>query len=177
MTAEAAALLSAPLEALVVTRLADMRYRGQGYSVRVPLDSAHHGHALVSRLRERFEQAYRTQYGRTHDDVPIELVNLRVIVRSRFGSAVRPPPVHAARGDVLAARKGSRRAYFGERSGVVECPVFDRYRLGAGHRFEGAAFVEERETTIVIWPGGAFEVDEHGMVVVTVDDQGRPHGH
>jgi N-methylhydantoinase A len=172
MTAEAAQLLRAPLEALQVTRLADMRYRGQGYSVRVPVQASQDGSSLVARMRDAFEQAYTAQYGRTHDDVPIELVNLRVIARSRYGNAVRPPPVPAASGDVSRARKGSRRAYFGERLGSVDCPVFDRYRLGSGHRYEGAAFVEERETTIVIWPGGRFEVDEHGMVVVTIGDPG-----
>ncbi len=67
----------------------------------------------------------------------------------------------------MQARKGTRRAWFGG-AGHVDCPVFDRYRLAAGHRHEGAAFVEERETTTVIGPGGGFEVEAHGMLVVKV---------
>ena len=49
----------------------------------------------------------------------------------------------------MDARKGMRRAYFGK-DGMHDCPVFDRYRLGAGHAHKGAAFVEERETTTLI---------------------------
>ncbi|MCX7158523.1 MAG: hypothetical protein NT176_05035, partial [Proteobacteria bacterium] len=64
-------------------------------------------------------------------------------------------------------RKGTRRAYFGV-AGHVECPVFDRYKLAAGHRHAGAAFVEERETTTVIGPGGAFTVNEYGMLMIDV---------
>ncbi len=173
MAAEAAGLLGTPLQALRISRFADMRYRGQGYNVRVPLGAPGEGRVQVSRLRALFQDAYSGQYGRTYDDVPIELINLRVIAASRLTRAVRPPPVPAASGDALAACKGRRQAYFGAHHGLVDCPVFDRYRLGSGHHHEGAAFVEERETTIVIWPGGSFEVDPHGMIVVTIGDRER----
>jgi N-methylhydantoinase A/oxoprolinase/acetone carboxylase beta subunit len=67
----------------------------------------------------------------------------------------------------MQARKGMRRAYFGK-EGMHDCPIFDRYRLGAGHAYKGAAFVEERETTTLIGPAGGFTVNEYGMLVVDV---------
>lgn len=48
----------------------------------------------------------------------------------------------------------------------MDCPVYDRYRLRAGHRGEGPAFVEERETTTVIGPHATFEVDANGVLVI-----------
>ena len=69
-------------------------------------------------------------------------------------------------GSAETARKGTRRAWFG--AGFVDCPVFDRYRLGAGHAHQGAAFVEERETTTLVGPGGRFEVNDYGMLIIHV---------
>jgi N-methylhydantoinase A len=46
--------------------------------------------------------------------------------------------------------------------------VYDRYALTAGQTFEGPAIVEERESTLVIGPGGKFEQLASGNIIVTV---------
>jgi len=164
MGAEAAALLKAQPQAMAVERIADMRYRGQGYNVRVKLAA---GAVSLAAMRERFEAEYKLHYGRIYPDVEIELVNLRIVARLPASKPFMPARLAPARGDVMQARKGTRRAWFGA-AGHVECPVFDRYKLGAGHAYTGAAFVEERETTTVIGPGSFFEVNEYGMLIVHV---------
>lgn len=166
MRDEAAALLEAPPEALVLERIADMRYRGQGYDVRVRLDA---GTTHPAAMRGRFEDEYRQRYGRVYEDVPIELVNLRLVARRPAARPFEPARVAAASGGIESARKGVRRAWFGRASGHLDVPVFDRYRLRAGHAHRGAAFVEERETTTLVGPGGSFEVNEYGMVVIHVE--------
>lgn len=169
MQCEAAQLLQTGNSALIVQRSADMRYRGQGYNIRVELPSGEACFRLDStQLTQAFEAEYRKRYGRTYEDVSIELVNLRLTARIQPQRPYVPPELARATGDVLDARKGTRRAYFGARLGYVECPVFDRYRLRAGHGFVGAAFVEERETTTVIGPRGAFRVDRFGVLIVEV---------
>ncbi len=164
MAAESAVLLKCKAEALKLSRIADMRYRGQGYNVRVPLGD---GGADITAMREHFEAEYRLHYGRVYPDVEIELVNLRLVARLPAARECVPPKAAAAKGGVMEARKGVRRAWFGA-AGFVDCPVFDRYRLAAGHSHRGAAFVEERETTTVIGPGGGFDVNAYGMLVVHV---------
>ena len=171
MQADAAALLQSGNPAMIVQRSADMRYRGQGYNIHVELPS---GNALSqldsAELARVFEAEYTRRYGRVYADVSIELVNLRLTTRIPPRRPYAPPELPRATGDVLEASKGTRRAYFGARAGYVECPVFDRYRLRAGHRFVGAALVEERETTTVVGPSGAFEVDRFGVLVVDVGE-------
>jgi N-methylhydantoinase A len=165
---EARTLLNAPAGDVEFATVVEMRYRGQGYNVRVslPTDSAPPKPERPS-LIEQFEAHYRQQYGRVYTDVEIELVNVRVVARLQPEHRFEPQLVPPAKGDVLEARKGSRRAYFGK-DGMHDCPVFDRYRLGAGHAYKGAAFVEERETTTLIGPAGGFSVNEYGMLVVDV---------
>ena len=69
-------------------------------------------------------------------------------------------------GTARNARKGSRPAYFGDAQGLLDTPVFDRYRLAPGVTMEGPAIIEERESTIVIGPGGQVWIDEFLSVVV-----------
>jgi N-methylhydantoinase A len=164
MAAEAAQLLKCAPAALRLARIADMRYRGQGYNVRVPLDDSG---ANLAAIRSRFEAEYQVRYGRVYPDVEIELVNLRLMASLPARRAYVPPRLPSAQGDATQATKGTRRAWFGA-AGFIDCPVFDRYRLAAGHAHDGPAFVEERETTTVIGPNGGFRVNEYGMLVIRV---------
>ena len=164
MLIEAAHLLKVAPDTLKAERIADLRYRGQGYNVRVSLGAA----ALdTASIRERFEAEYKLHYGRVYSDVEIELVNLRLNARQPAAKPFVPAKLAAAAGGIESARKGTRRACFGS-AGYLECPVFDRYKLGAGHGYAGAALVEERETTTVVGPGGEFSVNEYGMLMIDV---------
>jgi N-methylhydantoinase A len=58
--------------------------------------------------------------------------------------------------------------YVPECSGFIQCPVYDRYRLGAGASVEGPAVIEERETTVVLLPSDRAVVDEWGNLVIDV---------
>jgi N-methylhydantoinase A len=161
--AEGARMLQAGGGDCEVQRAADMRYRGQGYNIRIKWPA---GDFDASTLRALFEREYTARYGRAYSDVAVELVNLRVVVSLARGAPFQPALLRAATQPVSMALKGRRRAYFGKRVGFIDCPVYDRYRLEAGHRAPGPAFVEERETTTVIGAGAAFEVDRYGVLVI-----------
>jgi N-methylhydantoinase A len=50
--------------------------------------------------------------------------------------------------------------------GFVATPVYDRYRLAPGATFDGPAIVEERESTVIVGPGGRCHIDaQHNLVV------------
>jgi N-methylhydantoinase A len=65
---------------------------------------------------------------------------------------------------VDAALRSRRPAFFGGR--FVETPVYDGDEIGHGHRIEGPAIVEERFTTIVVYPGWLAELDAHGNYLI-----------
>lgn len=165
---EARNLLKTPAGKVEFSTVVEMRYRGQGYNIRVSFAA---GAELPKLAREtlvaQFETHYRQQYGRVYTDVEIEVVNVRVVARLQPEYRFEPQRAAHVTGHVMQARKGMRQAYFGK-DGLHDCPVFDRYRLGAGHEHTGAAFIEERETTTLIGPGGRFSVNEYGMLVIDV---------
>jgi N-methylhydantoinase A len=149
MEAEGRALVArAGVEAAETTIRAAMRYAGQGYGVEAEVSALDH-----DALRAAFEAEYRRLYGRTEPGLPVECVGWRVIVSG-------PTPhldlaaTAAPRG---GARKGTRQAWFGGR--FVEAAVWDRAGLKPGDAIEGAALVEERESTLVLPPGARAACD------------------
>jgi N-methylhydantoinase A len=144
-------------------RTADMRYVGQGHEVSVPLPNGKLSASHLSEIQRSFESVYLTLYGRKGPDVPLEVVNWRVVA-----TGPNPPmdfrlPQKANGGGAL---KGKRRAYFPEREGYVETPVYDRYAFKPGATFTGPAIVEERESTLIVGARGRGRVDNQLNIIV-----------
>ena len=51
----------------------------------------------------------------------------------------------------------------------VDTPVYDGDLVGAGHTIEGPAIVEEKFTTIVLYPGHRAELDAMGNYSITIE--------
>ena len=58
--------------------------------------------------------------------------------------------------------------YFPEYKGFTECPVYDRYRMRPGTTLTGPAIVEEKESTLVVGPGGKLSIDEYLNAIVEI---------
>ena len=142
---------------------ADVRYQGQGDSITVELtDDVRSLDAGI--LIESFQSAYLRLFGSSPPDVDAEVLTWRVRVtgetpRSRIDAFI------SSTGD---AQKGTRQMWFSETKGMVEAAVYDRYNLSPGVEFEGPAVIEERESTVVLGPGGLATVDESGNLVVEI---------
>lgn len=169
MEAEGAATLAGagvPPHDMTFRRTVEMRYRGQGHEVPVPLPDGPLSDASRPALAAAFEDVYTRLYGRTAPGVALETLTWRVVA-----SGPRPEISLAAsdagNGDAAAALKGERPIYRPEAGGFVSVPVYDRYRLGPGAAFAGPAVVEERESTVIIG-GGATRVDEYRNLVVSL---------
>jgi N-methylhydantoinase A len=139
-------------------RVADMRYVGQGHEVSVPLPDGNLRTTHAAEISARFEQIYETLYGRRGPDVPLEVINWRVVAAGpRPQMNIRLSTDHPTKNN---QRKGCRLAFFPERGGYVDTPVYDRYSLQPGFEFAGPAIVEERESTLIIGGHGQARVDE-----------------
>ncbi|MGZ9215159.1 MAG: hydantoinase/oxoprolinase family protein [Candidatus Binatia bacterium] len=149
-------------------RTADLRYIGQGHEVSVALPDGVLGVGDLPRIAAEFERTYESLYGRKGPDVPLEVINWRVVASGpRPDMNLKLPRNSTHGGD---ARKGSRLAYFPETNGYVETAIYDRYTLEPGMRFNGPAIVEERESTLIVGAGGLARVDERLNVVVELGD-------
>ncbi|HEX2483278.1 MAG TPA: hydantoinase/oxoprolinase family protein, partial [Methylomirabilota bacterium] len=144
---------------------ADMRYVGQGYELSVPFPDRPVDGRTVTALRDAFDRVYALRYGYSDANAAVELITVSVTVTGA-GPAVRLPEQPTGARDVAEARKPDRSAYFPETGGYVQCAVYDRARLPVGARIEGPAVVEEPESTTVLPPGTAAEVDPWANLLV-----------
>jgi len=154
--------------AITYQRTADMRYVGQGHEVSVNLPDGILRSANLPQIGLAFEETYKALYGRKGPDVPLEVINWRVVA----SGPVPEMNCKLARDTANRAdpRKGSRSAYFPEQGRYVETTVYDRYALMPGMKFSGPAIVEERESTLIIGTRGHAHVDERLNVIVEMSD-------
>ena len=166
MEVQAAAVVreSAVAGAVAQLRSADARYAGQGYELNVALPPGVLAEADLRRFRAAFDEAYADRYGYASPEEPVEIVNWKL---SAVAAGARLTlPKQTPRGGADQALKARRAAYFPEKGGYVETPVYDRYRLSPGVTLVGPAVIEERESTSVLPPGCGARVDDYGSLLV-----------
>jgi len=139
----------------------DLRYAGQGYELRTPLDGLYDAGVTAATLgaaRLRFDERHAQIHGHSATDRPVEIVSYRVRLRvavpkyqPREETPVAPRPAEAA-------RKGARAVCF---DGAKPTPaaLYERDRLDAGAEFAGPAIIEQFDATTAIPPGWRATVD------------------
>jgi len=163
---------SVPAETITFRRSADVRYRRQGYDLTVEVPDGPLGPGSEDAIKAAFEAAYRAIYGQTPDNVELDVISWRVVAAGPMPRLALPKAETGA-GDVAAAIKGRRAIYLADEEAMVEVPVYDRYRLAAGARFEGPAVVEERESTVILAGPCTAHVDEHANLIVDLEGAAR----
>ncbi len=148
-----------------MSRTAEVRYAGQGHELDVPVPPGPLGPEVLSAIQGAHAEVYAAHYGYAElPGVPLEATNWKLEIASVAPPVALAAPAQAA-GD---PSKGSRPLYLHENGGFVDCPVYDRYRLGIGASVTGPAVIEERETTALLLSGDRAHVDEHGNLVIEI---------
>ena len=149
------------------SRVADMRYTGQGHELHVPLPEGPLNTQYREAVKERFEAQYRAVFGRANPGMRVEGINWRLFGQGK-PRHLPPPggPGAPFAGQENAALKATRDVFSQERGGYLPTPVYDRYRLPPAVVFSGPAVIEERESTAVVEPSGSFHVDAASNLVI-----------
>lgn len=150
--------------AMEFRRQVDLRYVGQSHELTLPLAAGALGPAQLAQLLAQFHRTHERAYGFSAPEEDVELVSVRL---SAIGQIAKPALAPLAKAAGEATAKGNRPVYFAEREGFVDCPVYDRYALGADAVVQGPAIVEEIDSTTVVHPQYQVRVDEVGQMVLT----------
>lgn len=144
-----------------LTAAYELRYRGQAFELAV----AGELHAQPDELRAGFEAIHEERYGYRDAEQELELVTLRVSA-TLPGAEVSLSEVQEGR-EGQAGREG-REPERGEREGTLdgERITFATVRglVPTGTEIEGPCVVELPESTLLVPPGWAGEVDETGTI-------------
>jgi N-methylhydantoinase A len=136
----------------------DMHYLGQTHTLSVPLES---NEFTTTGVMAAFERAYEAAFGRTLKGVAAKVLNLRVAAighRPKFDlrtmaptSTAMPVPRHR---DVWMEGAWHKTA------------IYPRMELPVGAKIAGPAILEQPDTTILVEPGFAAQVDAFGNLVI-----------
>lgn len=148
-------------------RQVEMRYVGQSYELTLPVKNNELMAADITQMLEQFHREHERAYGHSAPGEPTEIVNLRLTALSHIKKPeLREIAKQVNSGETQRAIKSHRQVFFAESSGYVDCPIYDRYRLGAGAVISGPAIVEEFDSTTVIHPGFQAQVDKFGNLLL-----------
>jgi len=159
-----------PADRRVIQRVADCRYLGQGYELRVEAGSGDLDADWAAKLAAQFHDAHEREYSRRFEESDIEIPNIRV----RGIGLIEPlqmREVERAGESPAAALTGEREAWFRVEGELRELQTkfYDRTRLVAGNRVDGPAVVNQYDTTTVIPPGLAAVIDRFGNIVIRIE--------
>ena len=129
---------------------ADLRYRGQSYTLNVAWNS-------VPKLISTFEQQHKRRYGHCMA-VPVELVNLRVALHGSAAAIQLMPPKQKSTGTAYAYR---------EMPGIrSKMSIYARENLVTGQSVAGPALITERVATTWLAPGWVCQQDKIGNLLL-----------
>jgi N-methylhydantoinase A len=151
---------------LLFQRYLNICYPGQTFDMPVPAVtdaqgrmSQHQLEATVEAFHDLHEELHT--YAVREEEPVIRSARVQTIGQTEKPGLAAP---RAPESGVEAALRSRRPAYFDGR--FQDTPVYDGDELGPGHRIEGPAIVEERFTTVVLYPGHVAEIDRWGNTVV-----------
>jgi N-methylhydantoinase A len=145
------------------TRAADMRYGGQGYEIEIGLPNDRFDKNMMQRICVDFGRLHRDNYGYEMSADTVEIVTLRLSV---IGSRLKPEFLQEPAGaeDPASAYKSHRRVFMDGK--FLDIPIYERGRLASGMRVKAPAIVEQVDSTTVLFPGYALEVDSYRNLII-----------
>jgi N-methylhydantoinase A len=151
-----------PEDARSITYTADMRYHRQGYEIPVAIDPDE-VQAGLDALEERFNGLHEQLYGFRMPGTASEIVNLRAI---GSGAVPKPELPVGELGDADASGAVAEEHEIVFRGERLPTKIYDRAKLAPGNRFDGPAIVTEFDSTTVVLPGYAAEVDVNFNILI-----------
>ncbi|GGG24549.1 methylhydantoinase [Caldovatus sediminis] len=146
------------------SRLAYMRYVGQGHEIAVPLPARALTAAEVKEIRAAYDAEYARCYDRPVPGSDVEVLSFAVTV------STIPEPVEPAAEvfDAPPPRPARRLAVRDTATGEVsDWPVYDRDAFTPGAAIAGPAIVAEAETSTLVGRGWRCRMDGLGYLELT----------
>ena len=150
------------------SRELDLRYAGQGYELRTPLDGLfveRMSAATLDAARARFDERHAQIHGHSAKDRPVEIVSYRLRLRVEVPKVQQHEEASSSpRSENV--RKGERVVHFDGARATVSA-LYERSKLDPGAMLAGPAIVEQFDATTVIPPGWHATVDGFRNLVLS----------
>jgi N-methylhydantoinase A len=157
---------------LVETRVALMRYVGQGHEVGVELPVRINTPQLAVNGAEVLMQAFEGQYERLYErTIPnLDAEVLTWVLSVSTVDDTKPTPACEENSEVESpVASATRRLVDTARGEPVDVPVYERDKLGPGSMVRGPAIISEDDTTTVV--SGGFDARVHPLGYIILEQR------
>jgi N-methylhydantoinase A len=137
----------------------DMRYRGQGFELTVPIDTSDLNGGNLDEIEARFHDLHRVRYGHSTPGEEVEAVTYRLSMTLEYP---KPKPLRVP--EEKPREPVSMPVTIGGKP--VDCAFYWRPGLRSGDRLDGPAVIEEPTGTTFLPPGWELTVDEHTNLIL-----------
>lgn len=151
-----------------ITRLLDLRYPHQGYSLCVPC-AAPFAEAVRKAVKSDFDSLHYNVYGQNAPNEDPQIVTFRLQSEIAI-PRLELPDLPRTDGNVARAQKGQRLLYDTGQKKFEQVNVWDRAQLLAGDRFDGPAIIEQFDATTIALAGQTVSVASKGTLLI--EEQG-----
>ena len=151
--------------AIRIERSLDMRYVGQVHECTVEIGNFANDAKALEKVKDAFHRRHEELYTYSEPHNAVEVVNIESTL---YGHVDKPQPPRVKKGVPPAkAIVGRRKAIFAADGKLIDTPIYDGSKLGAGATIKGPAIIEEVTTTIVIEPRWSARLDVSGSYLMT----------
>jgi N-methylhydantoinase A len=152
---------------IILERVAECRYIGQGFELRVPISEGPVTQQSIKKMIEDFHFAHQQEYGHYFPENTVELMSLDIVATGKTPSLVLPELEKGDRINPEEAFMYTRNTIF-EIDGNLQSiptPRYTREKLLADDLIQGPAAVIQRDSTTVIPPHWEIRVSKHGTLL------------
>ncbi|NBS64535.1 MAG: hydantoinase/oxoprolinase family protein, partial [Betaproteobacteria bacterium] len=146
---------------------ADMRYRGQGHDLTVPIPADDFSSAsarnAVEQLTALFELEYERVFGITIPGMQVEVMSWALRMSAPKPPLPPCPPMPAAE---QASARGERQVFDARTGKRRTVPLYWRFDLVPGADVPGPAVIAEEETSTVVTEGFNAQINALGHIVM-----------
>ncbi|AGT34367.1 hypothetical protein OCC_14455 [Thermococcus litoralis DSM 5473] len=152
-----------PREEVISFHYADMRYKGQEHTVKVPVHTTDLSEEGLNSLIERFHQYHERAYDFRLPQSPVQIVNFHSVGVVK----VKRPKIYEnlVEGHPEDAIKEDRKVFINGDYSVL--PVFDRQKIPTGVTIGGPAILEDPTSTVLVLDFQEFVKDKYGNIIIT----------
>jgi N-methylhydantoinase A len=156
-----------------IQRYADMRYKGQEHTVKVPVPNGPITAGTVQQINEAFHALHEHNYTFRLDTL-IEIVNYHVTAIGLVSKA-QIGKVSGQGTSLSRARKATRSVIFDD-FGSVNTPIYERDQLPLNKVIQGPAVIEEPASSTVVFPDQHVQRDSYGFLHIEAVKQSARFG-
>jgi N-methylhydantoinase A len=144
-----------------VEREAEMRYKGQHHSIKIPISEADD----AATLRARFDLEYLRRYGHANEAAEVQIVVLHSLATLRMKQPEIADLTRFSDGSTKA-EPAIRAVFFLEEDRFLPTQIYSRYSLPHGYSGRGPALIVEYGSSTLIGPEDSFTIGMLGEIEI-----------